>query len=101
MKLGFDPKLALLKLRRALQPVTRHHVIIAFVLVVGMLIAAIFTVNSILTAPTDQAYLTQQQTEGVKTHFDEATITNRDLRYRAQDRKSLSLPPGRINPFAE
>jgi hypothetical protein len=102
MKLGFDPKQFLLQVKRAFNPILHHHVIIAFVAVVGVLIAAVFTVNSILTQPSDQAYITQQETEGVKTKFDEITMLRIDILSRSNERKVLALPTGRrSSPFIE
>lgn len=90
-----------LKLKRALNPITSHHVIITFVLVIGALIYAVFTVNNALTMPADQAYITQQETEGVKTRFDEQTIKQIDSLRRSDDGTALTLPGGRINPFTQ
>lgn len=90
-----------LRLKRSLKPIVRHHLIISFVIVLGALIFAVFTVNSILTMPADQEYITKQQTEGIKTRFDEKTIQQIEELRRSDDRTALSLPGGRINPFSE
>ena len=103
MKLGLDSKQLLLKLKQGFAPILRHHVIIAFVFVVGVLIAAVFIVNDILTQTTDQAYLAEQQSEGVKTRFDEATIKRVDALISPERQTSLTLNTGdqRVNPFVE
>lgn len=101
MKLGLSTKQLSLQLRQALKPITAHHVIIAFVVVMGALIYAVFTVNSILTQPADQAYIAQKEAEGVRTKFDEKTIQQIDSLYRSETRESLKLPTRRLNPFVE
>lgn len=101
MKTGFDIKQLGLQLRHGLEPAARHHVIITFVFVMGILIYAVFTVNNILTQPADQAYITEKEGEMVKTRFDEATIQRIDALQASQERSSITLPPGRINPFVE
>lgn len=103
MKLeGLNFKDITLTLRRATQPIAKHHVTIAFVLVIGTLIFAILTVNTILTQPADTNYLAEKQSDTVKARFDEATIKRIDDLYHSKERIHLSSPQGpRPSPFTE
>jgi 5,10-methenyltetrahydromethanopterin hydrogenase len=104
MKLGdLKPQIRNLiaRFKKLVAPVVRHHIIIAVLIISGVLMYAVVSVNQILSAPTDQEYLAERSKESIQTRFDEETISRiEQLRDREQN-PSLGLPGGRISPFVE
>jgi hypothetical protein len=91
----------LAQLQKLAAPVLRHHVVIAFVVVSGVLMYAVITVNQILSTPTDETYFAERSRDTIQTRFDDGTIQRIEQLGDRKQRPSLSLPGGRINPFVE
>lgn len=98
---SFDTNAIKQKLIDASAVILRYQLIISIVVTAVFLMYAVITVNSILNNTTDPDYIASQQQKGIKTRFDDETITKiNDLRSR-QENPSLDLPEGRRNPFRE
>jgi hypothetical protein len=77
----------------------RFHVVLFVVLVLGGLAISVFILNTIIIASGDTS---QFSSEGATQSFDQATIKRIDeLKTRDQSGDTLTLPPGRVNPFVE
>lgn len=82
--------------------VLRDRISIIFVVVVlAALIYSIYSVNLILSTPSDSEYRAKKEAESFSTRFDEATIKKIDALKGRQEAGNIDLPGGRINPFAE
>lgn len=80
----------------------RRMSIIYVVIVLTALVYSIFSVNQILSTPSDEAYRMKKESESFSTKFDEATIKKIDSLKGRQEVGNTDLPTGiRINPFAE
>lgn len=88
-------------LSKAFAPILKHHVVIAFMIVLGFLIFTVFSVNSILSQTADLEYEATQRRENALTRFDNKTIEQINQLKSRQDNASLDLPSGRRNPFVE
>lgn len=75
--------------------------IIYVVIVLAALVYSIFSVNLILSTPSDEEYRAKKEAESFSTRFDEATIKKIDGLKGRQEAGNINLPGGRINPFAE
>ncbi len=76
----------------------RFHLLLFFVLIVGCLSAAVILINNTLTENSDQTY-TSTINAGT---IDQATLQRvQSLHPSGQPSTAPTLPPGRINPFAE
>jgi len=81
---------------------TKHGALIFIVLSFGLLTYSVYVVNNLLTAPDDMTYVDQKESESINTRFDKATIDKIDqLKTEQSSGGTLTLPAGRINPFAE
>lgn len=81
--------------------IRRRTGIIYAVIVLAALIYSIFSVNLILGTPSDAEYRSQKEAESFSTRFDEATIKKINTLKARQEAGNVTLPGGRINPFAE
>lgn len=78
-----------------------HYGIISFVLAMSILIYCVYTIQLIMSTPSDEAYRQQQQQNNTKTSFDKTTIEQVKQLRTTEDTSPIVLPSGRINPFAE
>lgn len=78
-----------------------HYGIISFLLAMGALIYCVYTIQMIMSTPSDQAYRDQQLQKNTKTSFDKSTIEQVKRLRSANDPTPETLPSGRINPFTE
>jgi hypothetical protein len=88
-------------LKKIFEIVQKHHVIIIFVIVFSTLIAIVANVNAILSQPPDENYRLQAEQRSIHTNFDQETIKSIHKLRERQENATLTLPPGRNNPFAE
>jgi hypothetical protein len=78
-----------------------HYGIISFLLAMGVLIYCVYTIQMVMSTPSDQTYRDQQLQKNTKTSFDKKTIEQVKRLRTAEDTTPVSLPSGRINPFME
>lgn len=78
-----------------------HYGIISFVLAMSILIYCVYTIQLIMSTPTDETYRQEQQQQNTKTSFDKTTIEQIKQLRTTDDKSPIVLPSGRINPFAE
>jgi hypothetical protein len=78
-----------------------HYGIISFVLAMTILIYCVYTIQSIMSSTSDEAYRVEQQQKNTRTSFDKATIEQVKQLRTTDDQSPIILPSGRINPFAE
>lgn len=78
-----------------------HYGIISFVLAMSILIYCVYTIQIIMSTPSDETYRQQQQQKNTKTSFDKKTIEQVEQLRTTEDQSQIVLPSGRINPFAE
>jgi len=77
-----------------------HYLIFITFTVVGVFIA-IYSITNILNLPEDTAYREEQQKNNINDNFDKATIEKiNNLRF-SNEATTITLPPGRTNPFVE
>lgn len=88
-------------LKKAGEALERRMSIIYVVVVFAALIYSIYSVNLILSAPSDEVYRAKKEAESFSTRFDEATIKKIDGLKGRQETGNIDLPGGRINPFSE
>lgn len=81
--------------------VLTHHAIMSFVLIIGILIYTIYTVNNLITQDSDQVYRSEKEAEITQANFDDDTIDKIDELRNSSNAGPPSLPGGRINPFVE
>lgn len=93
-----DLTASLQKLKPALK---KHAGIIFVVIVLAALIYSIGSVNFVLSAPSDDVYRNQKESEMTSTQFDKATIQKIEALGDRQSTTDPVLPSGRINPFVE
>lgn len=86
--------------RSSLRFLFKHHAFVASLVVLAYLIFAIYSLNHILTQPIDEAYRSQQLSGGTNYSFNEDTIKELERLSKRQN-DSVTLPPGRTNPFSE
>jgi hypothetical protein len=101
MKSSLDIALLQQKITDSFNKILRYHLIVSIVVVALFLMYAVITVNMILNNTTDPEYVAQQQAKGLKTQFDDETITKINDLKRRQENTSIQLPDGRLNPFSE
>lgn len=78
-----------------------HYGIISFLLAMGALIYCVYTIQLIMSTPSDQAYRDEQLQKNTKTSFDKKTIEQVKRLRTTEDTNPEPLPSGRINPFTE
>lgn len=78
-----------------------HYGIISFVLAMSTLIYCVYSIQLLMTAPSDTDYRDQQLQKNTKTSFDKTTIDQVDQLRTTSDSTPITLPSGRINPFSE
>ncbi len=89
------------QLAKLTKPIRTHHVLIAFIIITGIIAYTLYTVNNVLSQPSDEQYTAEQQKNAISTKFDEDTIDKVNKLKNRQENSSNELPPGRINPFTE
>lgn len=81
--------------------VLAHYAIITFIIAMLTLIYCVYTIQIIVSQPSDEQYRQAQLQKNTKTSFDKDTIQKiKDLR-TTTDNQPIVLPAGRINPFLE
>lgn len=98
MKLEFKVPPYLLQAGRM---IFAHYGIISFLLAMGVLIYCVYTIQMIMSTPSDQTYRDQQLQKNTKTSFDKKTIEQVQRLRTSEDTSAEPLPSGRINPFIE
>lgn len=97
--------LSLMSVKRILEgflrPIRKYHITIVVVTALGVMIWVVFTVNSILSQPSDETYQQEAQQKAVKANFDQSTIDTINKLRERQENDPATLPGGRINPFSE
>ncbi len=84
-----------------LYSVMRFHYLIFILGILGGVAYTVLTINVIVNTPSDEAYRAQQANVLLNDSFDTTTVKKlKELNY-SSDPQSVSLPPGRTNPFAE
>lgn len=78
-----------------------HYGIISFLLAMAALIYCVYTIQLIMSTPSDQTYRDQEIQKNTKTSFDKQTIEQVKRLRTTDDTTPISLPSGRINPFTE
>ncbi len=78
-----------------------HYGIISFVLAMFALIYCVYTIQAIMSAPSDNSYREKQLQKNTKTSFDKKTIEQVKQLRTSEDTDSINIPSGRINPFIE
>lgn len=89
-----------------LKPLTKHLYFAALLLVLLGLAGVTYSVNQVLSAPSDSAYLQQKMSATIGSKFNKSTqdtIDRVEALQKSTDTagKAPVLPPGRINPFSE
>jgi hypothetical protein len=92
--------------QKILNPIWAHRLFIVIVLLLGGLSAAVYQVSQILELPTDVSYRDTKTQATIGNKFKKSakdTIAKIESLQKSSDKvgKSLALPAGRINPFAE
>jgi hypothetical protein len=87
--------------KKKLAPIMQHHVLIALLIVAGMLMFTVITVDQILNTPSDQGYLAERSKDTIQTRFDDGTIERIEQLRNRQQGTNLKLPGGRVSPFIE
>lgn len=78
--------------------IQRFHLILFFILVSGLVAAAVLLINNALTEPSQEQYTSSINAGSI----DQATLERiQSLHSSAQPTSAPALPEGRINPFAE
>lgn len=75
----------------------RFHLILFFILIAGLVSAAIYLINQALSGPADEAY-TSSINAGT---IDRATLDRVQSLHSRNEPATVQLPAGRVNPFAE
>ena len=76
----------------------RFHLLLFFVLIVGIVAAAVLFINNALTEPSQEEYTSSINAGSI----DQATLERiQSLHSSSQPISAPELPEGRINPFAE
>lgn len=76
----------------------RFHLILFFILVAGIVAAAVLLINNALTEPSQEQYTSTINAGSI----DQATLERiQSLQTSGQPPANVQLPEGRINPFAE
>lgn len=76
----------------------RFHLILFFILVSGLVAAAVILINNALTEPSQEEYTSTINAGSI----DQATLERvQSLHSSTQSTAAPELPAGRINPFAE
>ena len=83
------------------QSIFAHYGIIIFMLAMGTLIYCVYSIQVLMTAPSDAEYRQQQLQKNTKTSFDKTTIEQVNQLRTTDDATAVTLPSGRINPFSE
>ncbi len=78
-----------------------HYGIISFLLAMATLIYCVYSIQILMTAPSDTEYRDAQLQKNTKTSFDKTTIEQVNQLRTTDDTTSVTLPSGRINPFTE
>lgn len=78
-----------------------HYGIISFLLAMATLIYCVYSIQILMTAPSDTEYRESQLQKNTKTSFDKTTIEQVNQLRTTDDPGSVTLPSGRINPFTE
>lgn len=78
-----------------------HYGILSFLLVMVILIYSVFSIQQIMSSPSDSGYRDEQQRKNTRTTFDRQTIGKVERLRSAEESAAIELPTGRINPFAE
>ena len=78
-----------------------HYGIISFLLAMGTLIYCVYSIQVLMTAPSDTEYRETQLQKNTKTSFDKTTVDQVNQLRTTDDTTSVTLPSGRINPFTE
>ena len=78
--------------------IKRFHLILFFILVAGLVAAAVLLINNALTEPSQEQYTSSINAGSI----DQATLERiQSLHSSSQPTAAPALPEGRINPFAE
>ena len=89
-----------------LRKVAHHHYTISFVAIGAVLLFAGYVVNQTLASPSDAQYKQDRMTQTIGTQFNKTTqdtiskVENLQISTDPSGQQP-SLPPGRVNPFAE
>lgn len=75
--------------------------IISFLLAMTTLIYCVYSIQLVMSAPTDTEYRDQQLQKNTRTSFDRMTIEEVKKLRTTDDTDPITLPSGRINPFFE
>lgn len=78
-----------------------HYGIISFILAMMTLMYCVYSIQLLMTAPSDTTYRNEQLQKNTKTSFDRKTIEQVNQLRTTDDTTSIMLPSGRINPFTE
>lgn len=78
-----------------------HYGIISFVLAMGTLMYCVYSIQLLMTAPSDTNYRDEQLQKNTKTSFDRKTIEQVNQLRTTDETSSITLPSGRVNPFTE
>ena len=94
------------KLSPLLKQVARHHYTISFVSIGAVLLFAGYVVNQTLASASDAQYKQDKMTQTIGTQFNKTTQDTiskvEDLQISTDpSSQQPTLPPGRVNPFAE
>lgn len=79
----------------------KHHVLIVALLLLAAMAYTVFTINQIMSGPSDESYRSEQQTRTTSTTFDQKTISSIEALKTPPQAYDLRLPSGRVSPFAE
>lgn len=86
---------------RPLKSIFAHYTVISIVLAILTLIYCVYTVQNAMRIPPDESYRQTQQQKNTRTSFDAKTIEMVEQLRTREDTDIVTLPSGRINPFAE
>lgn len=82
------------------KPIIKHHAILFILFALISIIAAVYVSNETLSRPTDDEYRTTAEASAIDTNFDQSTIDQINNLRQRQERPTIELPGGRINPFS-
>lgn len=85
----------------ALRKAMAYHVLLSFMLIMGVLMYVALSIQSVFSTPVDSAYEQEQLMKNTKTSFDKNTILQIESLRTSSDTSAVQLPEGRINPFKE
>jgi len=86
---------------RVISPVKSHHILIMFVLLMGVIIYSVFAVSDIMQTNDDPTYRSEADAKSLTTRFDQQTIKKINNLKESDNNAPINLPGGRRNPFVD